>query len=1304
MRKRLTVFVVMLVVVLTVGFGQPVMPSEPTPEQKDFLEQVAEQAISDAENKGAIDNAALDDFYADAQEEELGLSRTDIRTEYETAFYARQKTLPPDRWQPIRDSMTPERWIIGILLLLFAGVNDASRKWIGAAIEKTGEWFYVNVWAGNPLAETTSLRRYQKSLLRDHAKLKIPFRLNRTLEMAEVYVPLKVGGSQGGDQLEARKAVDTHQRLMVTGPPGSGKSILLRKLTLDYASQQLIFDNRVIPVLLPLHRLSAIGTGLTVNRLVKELIQVFDENGFLKAEHFVQKGLEKGRFILLFDGLDEVNSSVRSHVADKIREFLRQEKYQKCRSVITCRTAVYSNEFFQVVDQTLEIVEFSDQQLRQFLSGWKSNMPQGKTVERLLAMLKDRPRIKQLARNPLLMTIIAYLYCDTPFVLPQSRTEFYDKATDVLLDQWQKEKGVNQYKAVTKAGVLKYLALQNQDRATPNQKDRRSVDYPTLLNTIKSVLPSLGRDPEADVEPVLTEIVERSGLLKPDGEERYQFAHLTLQEYFAAAALRNDSAGLIQRFQHDPAAWREVVKLWCGLAEDSTAVVKAVYAVDPVTGFECLADVQQIDSDRADEIVTAFLDRFQQANLSDAEKDAFSIVASDERPHGQVVFQHLVQQLRDSNSQSTNVLTAAVALAKTNLPRAAEELIQHDENPVIDQALISMGDVAVPIIKQQIETLLKKEPEGGQLKHSAAYNRLTSRLVQIGTPDTSVAILDLGLLWLDKPASSVYRIQAAWCLAALLPKPGVEEMLNQYELPSRIRPHRDFTWVWKPFEPTQPNGMNTIASHIVAQFIATDLSASSSLLSYRNYPPDPRVILPATIGLNSFIQLPKHLAQESADTLDNLQQTGQQSRHYQTAIDLILQETKALGSESYVGHWSSLIQTLPPEMALKLLAQLLNNKNSPKARDWIEIFKQFKYQFAQSWHYWTVVVITLGLSVSTFLGIGWLWIDAGQATNANLLNLSVSVIGELAILTFWLTWWQGIEQPREPSLFLKLGIQGIKTFFDSLRQIYTKEIQWLGIKKIFQILDEFNVLGAVFFAMVFGFFLGIFLGFFVESDLDTTVDITYNPDLKWTLMWAWGLAWGVPWGLAKTVARAAARARVWTTILAVAATGVWVELLSGIEMRTLEAAVALLVIVFGWIGILSPAPWDWIWTLAWSGAWVALGSLSGDRTLAWSGAVTGAVIAGAGLGFWDRAKENPDSLRFLAIFAFPLFCSAPAVLIYNYQLLDRFLPWYAAITILASIVGICTGLWQWGKLRERQASNPLRGLLNPADYGITVEK
>src|SRR6185436_10058876 len=103
---------------------------------------------------------------------------------------------------------------------------------------------------------------------------------------------------------------------------------------------------------------------------------------------------------------------------------------------------------------------------------WQRHMPVGKSVEQLLQTLRDRPPIMLLARNPLLLAIIAFLYTDTEFILPHSRAEFYDQAADALLRKW---KGThNTYKPAQKRLVLEQLALVNQ-LAQGVDHDRRTM-------------------------------------------------------------------------------------------------------------------------------------------------------------------------------------------------------------------------------------------------------------------------------------------------------------------------------------------------------------------------------------------------------------------------------------------------------------------------------------------------------------------------------------------------------------------------------------------------------------------------------------------------------------------------------------------------------------------------------------------------------------------------------------------------------------------------------------------------------------
>jgi len=60
---------------------------------------------------------------------------------------------------------------------------------------------------------------------------------------------------------------------------------------------------------------------------------------------------------------------------------------------------VYNGEFKDIVDQTFEIAEFDDRQIRQFLGSWEKEMPRDKSINQLMETLHDRPRIMELCKK-----------------------------------------------------------------------------------------------------------------------------------------------------------------------------------------------------------------------------------------------------------------------------------------------------------------------------------------------------------------------------------------------------------------------------------------------------------------------------------------------------------------------------------------------------------------------------------------------------------------------------------------------------------------------------------------------------------------------------------------------------------------------------------------------------------------------------------------------------------------------------------------------------------------------------------------
>lgn len=722
-------FVLTLNIVMCWSWILPSYTQTPhTHNREALIKEIQAYAERHVENDKAMDTSLVIKLY---EKNFVGLTAPQIARIYEEQYTKLKEAKDSDLWEKINDDLFYGLgWLAALALFILFIFKEAIQGWVTHFINTIGNWLYNQI-AGLELFWNYSLKRYKKGLINKHEQLKIPFRPNRPLNLQEIYVDLQFLEKANSKPINFSE-IKKYRRLTIKGQPGAGKTLLLKYLVLSWAREKLnTSSNEYVPILLELYRLNEIEpSSLNIQVLKQKLVEALDRDDFPKANYFVERSLEKGKLFLLFDGLDEVKSLIRTQVVQAINDLL--DKYDKCRAIITCRAAVYRNDLAESVDKTLDIKEFSDRQMRLFLEAWKSEIPPDKSIDQLIQTLRDRPLIMELARNPLMLTIVAHLYTQPAFVLPQSRSDFYQESTHILLNQWQNN--FNQYKeSAHKRRVLQHLALFAQDNASEQQKDDLSLDYQVVLKQIRKVLPDLNLNPETDTQPILREIVERSGLLlEIERGDKYQFAHLTLQEYFAATALRDRENDLIERFENDPERWRETVKLWCGFAGNSTNLIEVIYWEDSLTAFECLADAQEVSSDLAERIIEEFKEKLAAANSDENLARAFGAFASDVRPRGRgkVVFEFLENALNDS--ESLEVRQASVkALSKTNLPQAAEILFRYYEDVnLVDarQALINMGDIAVSLLKGLAE-------QGSEMA--------MRDLVKIGTPYAREMLNDL---------------------------------------------------------------------------------------------------------------------------------------------------------------------------------------------------------------------------------------------------------------------------------------------------------------------------------------------------------------------------------------------------------------------------------------------------------------------------------------------------------------------------------------------------------------------------------
>jgi hypothetical protein len=1131
-------------------------------------------------------------------------------------------------WEKITENGFVVPLTIAILAILGAWFREAIGKKINVLAKAIDDWVYSR-FAGTPMFERVALWRYREALVETYRQLKIPFRTNHTpLEMSEIYVPLKVAGSSESEQVDAYGAIAQYRRLMVTGIPGSGKTMLLRHVVLSYGKGHLNgLENRPVPILLELHRLRDLE--LTEEKLITEIVEAFKRNQFPNADRFVRHSLQSGKLMLLLDGLDEVNDRVRPVLVQRISDLLKS-----CRLIVTCRTAVYKNEFANETDQTLEVLEFTDQQMRRFLDAWRREIPAGKSIDQLLQTLRDRPQIMALARNPLLLTIIVHLYTEPSFELPRSRTEFYDKLTRILLEQWQDQ--FNQYRGGDKRRALKNLALYQQRTSTDTQSDRRSIDYLDVLEQIRQLLPSLNLDPEQAAVPLLNELVERSGLfLKIDGGDRYQFAHLTLQEYFAALALVDQPNELMRLFKQDPNAWREVVKIWCGLAGDSTTLITEVYQQDQILGFECLEDAQEVQQYTADLIINYFKELLSAEQIGQDQDEitrAFGTVAASNRPRGKAVFQFLVETLTNHPNEVCRTL-AANALSLTNLPEAAEVLSALYRNFLIDsqgisevrQPLIRMGDLAVPYLQ-------KYSYEG--------FILALDDLWEIGTPDAAEAIVPS--IWSEQPEARTIRGIAAIHLANLLTRPEIEERLRGYKLSDAQRKVKQLDWVWQPFAEPLDSALPLLTgriAYLLTQIDASEISAASLRL-------DPRLVIPVcsieihdqapSFGHESSQEWVKRLEERidgvligENDSSDIELYSSQLKQQAQQLMDFNLEDAQASTL------WRLLVTGLSIKLQLSLILKLLAATHPPTHDNWRNIFQSVKYDFRRSQQYRMILLIAAFLSLFAILGIFYTASITPPSAITGLLGFAVLVIG-----VFWRVLSKGSVEPWEPTLFAKFGVRGLRTYAIELNQLFRNDIVWSGIEVLSKL---FIITSSLSFADVVAYVIAI------------AVVMT-------------------------VVARVASVfVSVVVAIVFASAVFVFVAVASVVSVFVIDGFASIaFVAVFVFIAV--------IFAVAGSGYTVGtVGILSG-------------IGLGCWYYFKDEPNQQWWKFFTVLVLPWfctaPIvlgFAYVAFTFLFGHLMFLPLKPWLCALLLELCLVGLGSYLWRWGQRREAMARNPLQG-------------
>ncbi len=488
----------------------------------------------------------------------------------------------------------------------------------------------------------------------------------------------KLNSSQSTNSNEKGANNSNKQRFILIGEAGSGKSVAMGVIA------RKIWDiNRkqtLLPIFIPFSYL-IFNSKVTIENestLKKVIIDSLNERGFnlrndiTLAEKYVNEHLISGDILLLFDGFDELSKKHRNEVAHFLTQFFKS--FPKIPFFISSRKSVWKHEntrFSGLGIEEIEMAEFSPLEVRHFISQWKFKEIK-KSPELLADLLSNKPYLQTLAGNPLMLTIIAFIYSQPKRVLPDNRVMFYKECVEALMEAWDNAKELdkaNEFETVDKIAVLNKLAYQTIIDAS--DKDEISSDI--VLKIIEDIFKYYGK-PVEKREKFLKEIVQNAELLIYLPPDAYKFPHRTFMEYFAANYfLKNNKFDELMRLYHHDIRWQETLLLFCGINENidlSTKILTSLlqrFKIDETQTlvFRALVESLVVNAEMANEILRVADDFLDVNNHPEIIENIGYIAASVNREYKTYALDILKKLLKKKLKQD-DLLFILTALAPIN--------------------------------------------------------------------------------------------------------------------------------------------------------------------------------------------------------------------------------------------------------------------------------------------------------------------------------------------------------------------------------------------------------------------------------------------------------------------------------------------------------------------------------------------------------------------------------------------------------------------------------------------------------------
>ncbi|BBJ41984.1 ATP-binding protein [Streptomyces antimycoticus] len=372
--------------------------------------------------------------------------------------------------------------------------------------------------------------------------------------------------------LPADRALSGHQRVLLRGVAGSGKTTLVQWLAVCTARQESLrgLEQLIgrVPFVLPLR---TIARQESLPSPASFLASVHNPLDGAQPLGWADRVLTAGRGLLLIDGIDEIPERDRERTRAWLSDLLIA--YPDNLWLVTSRPSAVADDWLGAQGFTeFTLSPMSREDMAAFIDRWHEAARQTCRTEEERATLgayqsalhtavRTKQDLSRLATNPLMCGLICALHRARRGYLPPGRKALYDAALSMLLTRRDTERHIyapgdvqlDEEPQIQLLQRLAYYLIRNGEAELDRDRAERLIE---------EALPSVpAAQALGDAPAILRHLLLRSGLLREPSVSTVDFVHRTFQDYLGAkAAVEAWDVGLLIRNAHD-AQWEDVIRM-----------------------------------------------------------------------------------------------------------------------------------------------------------------------------------------------------------------------------------------------------------------------------------------------------------------------------------------------------------------------------------------------------------------------------------------------------------------------------------------------------------------------------------------------------------------------------------------------------------------------------------------------------------------------------------------------------------------------------------------------------------------------